>query len=332
MAQKIPEYRAGRHRTTFGGCFMCSSIFVKADNHLGCSCLIGYHASLGEVSNLDMGEFVNGPLLRYVRESFLEGYEPFDICGSCHSRNATYPASEALDDPDPTRVSRVQILHLEPSNNCNLYCEVCLCTDERLSANTPKRIQMSYGLFEKMVQDLKRAKVGVDRLALVGFGEPLFNSEVPKMSVLFRKEFPAAQIDLDTNANFGVRRAEEIADCGIDVIRLGLDGCDQVSYETYRKNGNFEKGLNFARQLVNTIRQRGSKTRAVWKYILFRHNDRDDQILKALDLADEIGIEIDFDLTGGELASPRSLKNIRALIGSRKIGMNLDAQFINAKE
>jgi uncharacterized radical SAM superfamily Fe-S cluster-containing enzyme len=332
VAQKIPEYRSKRYKTSFGGCFMCSSIFVKADNHLGCSCQIGYHASLGEVSKLDMGEFVNGPLLRYIRESFLEGYEPFAICGSCHSRNAVYPDPEAAHRSDPTHASQIQILHVEPSNNCNLYCEVCLCTDERLSTNTPKRLQMDYGLFEKMIGDFKRAKIGVDRLALVGFGEPLFNSELPKMCRLFRKEFPASQIDLDTNANFGIRRAEEIADCGIDIIRLGIDGCDQLSYETYRRKGSFEKVINFARHLTETIRLRGSKTRPIWKYILFRHNDRDDQILQALSLADEIGIEIDFDLTGGELASPRSLKDIRALIGARKIGMNLDAQFISTQE
>jgi hypothetical protein len=62
----------------------------------------------------------------------------------------------------------------------------------------------------------------------------------------------------------------------------------------------------------------------VWKYILFRHNDRDDKITKAIDMADEIGVPIIFDLTVGELASKRSMEEIQKIVGSHKLGCNID--------
>ena len=174
------------------------------------------------------------------------------------------------------------------------------------------------------MHDLHRASMCVDSVAFVGFGEPLFNSDVPRMASLSRSLFPSAYIFLNSNANFGERRAEEIADCGLNEIRLGIDGMDQISYESYRRKGDFAKAFSFARRLAASIRQKNSATRAVWKYILFRHNDRDDQLAAALSMADEIGIPIIFDLTVGHLASPRNLEDIQHILGSRPIGCNID--------
>jgi MoaA/NifB/PqqE/SkfB family radical SAM enzyme len=99
-----------------------------------------------------------------------------------------------------------------------------------------------------MLNDLKTGEMDVQTIALVGFGEPLFNSRTHDMAALGRRLFPRAHIYLDTNANFGKRRAEEIADCGLNEIRLGIDGIDQASYSGYRKNGNFQKAFAFAAQ------------------------------------------------------------------------------------
>ena len=311
----IPTLRARRRKTAFGGCYMCSGIFVKADRTLGCSCQIGYYANLGDIAATDVGAFVNGPVIRYIRESFKAGYEPFDMCGSCVSRAMEYPPEWHETDI---------AVHVEPSNQCNLFCEICLCTDERKSSNTPPRVNLDYDAFEKMVRDIAAAGLRIRRLALVGFGEPLFSSEVPRMTAVARATFPEAFIFMDTNANFGEKRAEEIANCGFDEIRLSIDGVDQRSYEAYRKRGNFEKTIAFARRLAAAVRETDSTTKLIWKYILFRHNDRDDQIRAAVQMADELKIEIQFDVTVGSEASSRSLDEINAILDGHRIGSNLD--------
>lgn len=324
----IPTFRSKRSRTTFGGCYMCSGIFVKADNSLGCSCMIGYYYSLGDISKINMAEFLEGPLMNYIRESFKEGYEPFDFCKHCVSRSTNYPHNA---DPDNSRSSDVQniTIHVEPSNRCNLWCEACICTNERNSSNSPKRVDLKYAAFHKMVSEIKSTGINVKVVAFVGFGEPLFNSDVPEMARLVRSLYPNCYIYLDTNANHGLKRAEEISNCGIDEVRLALDGVDQVTYEAYRKGGHFDKAIMFSQKLVEAIQRNESRTRPLWKYILFKNNDKDEHILRAIEIANAMGIEISFDLTAGECASTRPLSEVQSIVKSSKIGMNLDPSFIS---
>lgn len=313
--QDIAALKSGRRETQFGGCFMCHGLFIKADQTLGCSCQVGYTANLGDIVSIDVGAHLHGPLLRYIRESFKEGYEPFPRCGTCYSKNTKYPEID---------LDHGVLLHVEPSNSCNLWCEVCLCTDERKSANPPPRVNLSFAAFEKMVADIHGKGIPINTLALVGYGEPLFNSDTPRMARLVRKLYPNSCIFLDTNANFGARRAKEIADCGFSNIRLALDGVDQKSYQDYRQGGDFAKAIAFTRQLVAEIQASGSATKVIWKYILFRHNDSDDQLHQAILMAAEIGIEIQFDYTVGILASRRTKEELEGAIGNARTGANLD--------
>jgi pyruvate-formate lyase-activating enzyme len=328
LPELIPEYRKKRIKTTYGGCYMCSGIFLKSDNELGCSCSVGYYWSLGNISKINTGDLINGPLIQYIRESFKEGYEPFDICEHCISKCTDYPAIADPNNPHSSDEHHLT-LHVEPSNRCNLMCDVCICTDERKSANTPKRIELEFKSFHKMLSEIKNANLDVKVVAFAGYGEPLFNSDLPEMSRFARSLYPESYIYLDTNANFGAKRAEEISNCGIDEVRLALDGIDQMTYEEYRKQGNYIKGIKFSRLLVDAIQKHGSKTRPIWKYILFKHNDKDEHILRATEYAKDIGIEITFDLTAGKLASTRPLSEIKSIIQSNKIGMNLDKKFIS---
>lgn len=317
---KIPEYRATRHKTQFQGCTQLNQLFLKADGKISCSCM-RYWDILADAKETNIGKFANGELMRYIRESFSEGYEPFAICGGCASR-----WTETKIEMEIKSVG----LHIEPSSQCNLYCEACTCTFERLSDNPPKRVTLDFATFEKVLCDIVEAGLGVSYIAFVGFGEPLFNSRVPDMARLARSLFPTTRLFLDTNGNFGDRRAEELADCGLDEIRLGLDGMDQQSYVAYRKNGDFAKAFNFARKLAAAIREKNSATKAVWKYILFRHNDRDDQIAAAVRMADEIGIPIIFDLTVGEIASSRTMDEIQTVVGAHALGCNIDRTAVEA--
>lgn len=327
LPELIPKYRSQRVKTMYGGCYMCNGIFVKADNNLGCSCMIGYYYSLGDISKLNMAEFIEGPLIQYIRESFREGYEPFSFCKYCVSRSTHYPENADSDNPHSSDVQNLTI-HVEPSNRCNLWCEACICTDERKSVNTPNRGELEYRTFHKMLSEIKSTSINIKVVAFVGFGEPLFNSQLPAMARLVRSLYPDCYIYLDTNANFGIKRADEISNCGINEIRLALDGVDQVTYETYRKGGDFNRAIIFTQKLLALIRNNGSSTHAIWKYILFKHNDKDEHILRAIKMANDIGIDISFDLTAGDLASSRPLSEIQSIVKSSKISMNLDAKFI----
>lgn len=314
-ADRIPEYRTQQHPTSFHGCSQTTQIFLKADGKVSCSCMRYYHI-LADAKDENLAVFFNGPVMRYIRESFQAGKEPFAFCQGCVSRVS---GSAPIDF-----IQRGMALHIEPSSQCNLFCEVCICTYERQSDNPPPRRILDFGIYESMMAQLIEARINVNSIALVGFGEPLFNSRTHDMAALGRRLYPAARIYMDTNGNFGERRAEEIADCGLDEIRLGIDGVDQPTYVGYRRNGNFTKAFAFAGRLASTIRHKGSKTRAVWKYILFSHNDRDEHLLAAIRMAEEIGIELIFDQTVGDIASDRPIEDVRRLVGERGFACNID--------
>lgn len=314
-ADDLEAYKAQRRPSEFGGCYMCQGLFVKATGGLGCSCQIGYYADMGNIAEIDMGAFVKGPLLRYIRESFKDGYEPFEMCARCYSKTAKYPELDL-----ETSVA----IHVEPSNSCNLWCSVCLCTEERRSNNEPPRVNLDVAAFEKMLHEIKAAGLTMGTLALVGYGEPLFNSDTPRMAAMGRALFPDAYIFIDTNCNFGTRRAREIADCGLSEVRLALDGVDQESYEGYRRGGNFAKAVAFTRHLADAVRETGSGTKLIWKYIMFNHNDGEDQLRLAIGMAKELGVEIQFDYTFGDRASKRSKEDLDKIIGSARTSFNLD--------
>ena len=309
----LPEHRSKRVKTEFKGCTQLYQLFLKADGKLSCSCM-RYWDILADARNENVGEFYNGEVMRYIRDSFSEGYEPFSFCEGCPSR-----LSSLATRPNSDLVS----LHIEPSNQCNLYCDACLCTFERSTANTPSRVSLSIDVYEKALREIKSAGLTVDLIALVGFGEPLFNSRTPDMARLGRELFPSADIFLDTNANFGTKSAEELANCGLSRIRLSIDGVDQELYEPYRRNGEFNRAIEFSRALADAIRRTNSPTRAVWKYILFRHNDSDVQLRTAIRMAHDIGVSIIFDATVGQVASTRSPAEIEAIAG-QPIGCNID--------
>jgi hypothetical protein len=312
-ADQIPAYRRARKKTSFQGCTQINQLFLKSDGKLSCSCQ-KYWDILGDAREINAADFLRGEIMRYIRESFREGLEPFTFCGDCISRLSKF-------DHSATAIS----LHIEPTNQCNLFCEACICTFERSTSNTPPRGVLPYDLYEKFAGEIAASGLDVASVSFVGFGEPLFNSRVPDMARLTRKLFPVTNILVDTNANFGSRRARELANCGIDEVRLGIDGADQQSYVAYRKSGDFKKAITFAKELADEVRATGSKTRVTWKYILFRHNDSDEHLRTALRISNEIDVPIAFDFTVGEIASQRSLTDLQRVLGADvAINCNID--------
>ncbi|TAN53040.1 MAG: radical SAM/SPASM domain-containing protein, partial [Rhodospirillales bacterium] len=304
----------------YGSCEMCSRLFVKADGTLTCSCMIGYSVSLGNIHSDNVGEFVRGPIISFIRESFSAGLEPFERCSQCLVRN-----QPPFDPADRNKIG----LHIEPSNWCNLYCEACLCTEDRNSSKPAPRCHLDVDAYERMLADLKAERINVNMIALVGFGEPLFHPRIADLVRIGRMAFPDAYIYIDTNGNFGNKKALEIADCGLDMINVAIDGVDQRSYEAYRKGGNFEKVMTFTRHLADAVRQANSRTKVVWKYILFRWNDSDGHILTARQMAKQLGIDIQFHLTVGPNASHRRSDEIDALTGRPSTSFYLDRSFLD---
>jgi len=295
----------------FKACRMCAGLFLKSSGKLACECNAGYHSEIGDVNTQNVGEFLYGPLLRHIRTSFAANREPFTICAGCFVRlTRELHIEQGID------------IHVEPVNYCQLSCPCCTSTLEKASKINQA---LSLATFSKMFTELSASKIKINDVIFVGYGEPLLHPDLPTMIRHVRDFNPSCYIVIDTNANFPPAKAESIANCGASLIKLSIDGVDQASYGAYRSGGNFEKAIKFAQALVGFIQQSKSTTKLLWKYILFSHNDSDEQIRLALQKSAELGIEIAFDVTCSPNYSQRPLSEIVKVIGSKaKITCTLD--------
>lgn len=79
-------------------------------------------------------------------------------------------------------------------------------------------------------------------------------------------------------------------------LTLSIDGSDQKSYVKYRKGGNFEQVLSNLRRLYEYKQRYQSYLPLVkWKYVIFPGNDSKETIVRAKHLAEQLGMEIQFD-------------------------------------
>jgi len=301
--------------TIFKSCHICTGLFLKSSGKLTCGCNVGYHVEIGDVHTEHLGKFIQGPLLQHIRTSFDAGYEPFNRCSQCLvRRTAEHHLAQGID------------IHIEPINVCQLSCPYCTATCEK---STRFPIHLPLNTLCKAFTELLASNVQVNNVIFVGYGEPLLNQELPNMVQFVRKCYPSCNISIDTNANFMPTKAASITNCGANLIKVSIDGVDQISYETYRKGGNFEKAINFTRALTESCRSSGSMTKILWKYILFNHNDSNEQIRKALHISASLGVEISFDVTCTPNCSQRPLSEILAITGPKtKFTCTLDEKIM----
>jgi hypothetical protein len=69
-----------------------------------------------------------------------------------------------------------------------------------------------------------------------------------------------------------------------------IDGSTPESYSTYRIGGNFDKAMSFLRAATTRKRETGSRTKFVWKYILFDTTESVELMNNAQRMALDLGV------------------------------------------
>ena len=71
-----------------------------------------------------------------------------------------------------------------------------------------------------------------------------------------------------------------------------MDGASPDTYVKYRQRGDFEKAVRNLRALTDEKRRSGRDVPFInWRYILFNHNDSDEEMDRARQLAADIGVD-----------------------------------------
>ena len=270
-------------------CTVNHSIFLRSNGSLACWCDYGSLKTLQEFDpSLDYAEDVYlGKVYGYIREQLAAGTMPFpSYCSKCMMLQPNIPFSNGYKS-----ARYIDTFQVEPSMACNLDCPGCIPIQDRktrVAKTWCGHLILAPKILEKILKDFHRAGMSIRVIDFQGHGEPTLNPEVWNMIRMAKSMFPKSYASICTHANLDF--AEDMIDAGLNQIIYAIDGMDQESYAPYRVHGNFDKAYRFMKSFSTAVRARRVKTDTVWKYVLFRHNDSPEQLLKAQELAREAEI------------------------------------------
>ncbi|MEO8853230.1 MAG: radical SAM/SPASM domain-containing protein [Ginsengibacter sp.] len=173
-------------------------------------------------------------------------------------------------------------ISFEPTTSCNLKCPEC---PSGLREFTRPRGMLKKDFFFKTIDEIHK-----DILYLIFYfqGEPYLNKNFLEMvSYASSKGLYTAT---STNGHFLTdEMAKKTVESGLDRLIISLDGTTQEVYQQYRREGNIDKVIEGARNIVKWKKELKSKTPFVFfQFLVVKPNEH--QIEDVKKLAKEVGV------------------------------------------
>ncbi|MBS2020018.1 MAG: glycosyltransferase [Deltaproteobacteria bacterium] len=173
---------------------------------------------------------------------------------------------------------------IEPTNLCNLACPTCPTGTGKIPPLPPMTLERFDGVIAELAPKMRN-------LALWNYGEPLLNRELPAM-IAHAKSAGVKVVKVSSNVHFlDGARGLALLRSGLDVLILSVDGASQATYETFRKDGDFEKVSASVAWLCAEKKRLGlAKPRIELQFIAMRHNEH--ELPEMRRLAREWGVDV----------------------------------------
>lgn len=157
-------------------------------------------------------------------------------------------------------------LVIDPTNICNLKCPLCP-TWQDIKAR-PKG-KMNLATFSALLDEVGPYLFA---LTLCNWGEPLLNPELTAM-IRYAKKFNIVT-GLSTNLNYlPDETAQELAQSGIDIIVISIDGTSQENYAKYRVGGNPAVVSDNIKKLISYRQSTKNFPHLVWQFLVNKYNE-----------------------------------------------------------
>jgi len=265
------------------------STAVLCDGTVVCGCQDTLASMrLGNVERDAFEKIWNGKPYRRLRRRVL--YDPMGVhlCRNCVFRRHVKNSEIDYARRDETAQQMPEALWIEPTVLCNLGCPGC---GRELIAASRKRRTMPFETYKSVLDQLGP---GLRLLFFYDYGESFLHPRAVDMLRYARTVNETMLIHCSTN---GIplrdeRKQREVIETGADELLFSVDGASQEIYERYRVGGDFQTVLNVMESMVRLRNSLGlDKPRIIWRYILFRWNDSDEEMDRARRLAQDIGVD-----------------------------------------
>lgn len=187
-------------------------------------------------------------------------------------------------------------ISFEPTTACNLKCPEC---PSGLRSFTRPTGNLKTNLFEKVIDELHQDLVF---LTFYFQGEPFINPNFLDMASYAHER--GIYTATSTNAHFlDDETAERTVRSGLSRLIISVDGTDQETYSAYRREGDLEKVLAGARNVVKWKRHLKQRTpHVIFQFLVVKPNQH--QIPEIQKLAREIGVD-ELRLKTAQVYDPR---------------------------
>lgn len=177
-------------------------------------------------------------------------------------------------------IQNIKLIDIETTSHCNLHCPQCDRFD--LTGKENKYMELKHLDFARLRDNLNLDKlVSLETILLEGdHGDPLMHPDILDIIGFFKD---IKQVKLVTNASLrSVSWWQQLAKIKNLVVTFSIDGLEDT-LDFYRINADFDKVIANATAFIQ------SGGRAIWKYVVFQHNEH--QVDRARQLAQELGFE-----------------------------------------
>lgn len=276
-----------------GKAFFCAALAggsevnlcINSDLTVSCTCHdVDGTGHLGDLARDSLPAILSGPTAKRFREELARGRLPTPLCSRCGDLR-TVRRDEAGRLVDRHRLPT--FVMVENTSACNLRCTSCPRDQiRRLRA----KVSMSLDDVRRVAQEL--SETGITRVGYLNLGEPFLSKRIGQELEILREVNPGIWITTSTNALLIDSDEKREAALLLDRVQISLDGIDQRMAAKYQRGMDFERAYRNMRSLVEHRNARGlDRPLIVWKYLLFRWNERKEHLQAAVRMGREAGVD-----------------------------------------
>lgn len=127
------------------------------------------------------------------------------------------------------------IINIDPSALCNFACKFCYQSDKENYYKIPgAKTIMPWSMYRNIINDLQEFEDKIKVIRLYAFGEPLINSEFPRMVKYALDSGKVDRVDTTTNGTFLTNQlVKDIVSAGLSRINISIEGVNPQQYKDF---------------------------------------------------------------------------------------------------